>query len=79
VTLLLRSGQHAPGDLTKALAELQIEIYHVPVGRLPEHGRLRAEAMTIRDTRADNGGVTEADWVRINECSKSPGDRWPKQ
>jgi hypothetical protein len=30
-------------------------------------GRLRAEAMTIRDTKAENGGVTEADWVRIND------------
>ena len=35
-----------------------------------EHGRLRAEAMTIRDTKAENGGVTEADWVRINELLK---------
>jgi hypothetical protein len=62
--------QHAPGDLAKALAELQAEIYHVPVDRLLEHGRLRAEAMTIRDTRADSGGVTEADWVRINGLLK---------
>jgi hypothetical protein len=30
-------------------------------------GRLRAEAMTIRDTKAENGGVTEADWARIND------------
>jgi hypothetical protein len=60
-------GQHAPGDLEKALADLQAEIYHVPVDRLLEHGRLRAEAMTIRDTKAENGGVTEADWVRIND------------
>jgi hypothetical protein len=32
-----------------------------------EHGRLRAEAMTIRDTKAEAGGVTEADWARIDE------------
>jgi hypothetical protein len=62
--------QHAPGDLAKALAELQAEIYHVPVDRLLDHGRLRAEAMTIRDTKAENGGVTEADWSRINELLK---------
>lgn len=62
--------EHAPGDLAKALAELQAEIYHVPVDRVLEHGRLRAEAMTIRDTRAENGGVTEADWTRINELLK---------
>src|SRR6266568_6934545 len=60
-------AQHQPGDLDKALAELQAEIYRVPVDRLMEHGRLRAEAMTIRDTKAENGGVTEADWARIND------------
>jgi hypothetical protein len=62
--------QHAPGDLAKALAELQAEIYHVPVDRVLEHGRLRAEAMTVRDTQAEKGGVTEADWTRINELLK---------
>ena len=35
-----------------------------------EHGRLRAEAMKIRDTKAENGGVTEADWARINDLLK---------
>jgi hypothetical protein len=63
-------AQHPPGDLAKALAELQAELYRVPVDRLMEHGRLRAEAMTIRDTRADKGGVTEEDWARINELLK---------
>src|SRR6185503_11632510 len=56
-----------PGDLPKALAELQAEIYQVPADRLMEHGRLRAEAMAIRDTKAESGGVTEADWSKINE------------
>jgi len=60
-------AQHAPGDLDRALADLQAAIYNVPVERVLEHGRLRAEAMTIRDTRAEMGGVTEADWARINE------------
>jgi hypothetical protein len=60
-------ADHAPGDLDRALAELQAEIYSVPVDRLMEHGRLRAEAMTIRDTKAAAGGVTEADWARIDE------------
>ena len=63
-------AQHAPNDLEKALAELQAEIYQVPVDRLMKHGRLRAEAMTSRDTKAENGGVTEADWIRINELLK---------
>lgn len=60
-------AQHAPGDLPRALAELQAEIYRVPVEPLMEHGTLRAEAMTIRDTKAEAGGVTEADWARIDE------------
>ena len=63
-------AQRPPGDLDRALAELQAEIYHVPVDRVLEHGRLRAEAMTIRDTKAENGGVTEADWIHINELLK---------
>jgi len=63
-------AQHGPGDLARALAELQAEIYHVPVERVMEHGRLRAEAMTIRDTKAEQGGVTEEDWARINELLK---------
>jgi hypothetical protein len=60
-------ANHAPQDLPRALAELQAEIYRVPVERLAEHAALRAEAMTIRDTRAEQGGVTEADWARIDE------------
>src|SRR5437773_842185 len=63
-------AQHAPGDLDKALAELQAEIYQVPIERVMEHGRLRAEAMTIRDTKAEHSGVTEADWARINDLLK---------
>lgn len=60
-------AKHPPGDLAQALAELQAEIYRIPIERLLEHGRLRAEAMTIRDTKADTGGVTEADWAKIDE------------
>jgi hypothetical protein len=63
-------AQHAPGDLDRALAELQAELYRVPIDRVMEHARLRAEAMTIRDTKAEAGGVTEADWARINELLK---------
>jgi hypothetical protein len=60
-------ARHAPGDLDRALAALQAEIYGVPIDRLMEHGRLRAEAMTIRDTKAEAGAVTEADWERIDQ------------
>ena len=58
---------HAPGDLERALADLQAEIFRVPVDRVMEHARLRAEAMTIRDDKAEQGGVTEEDWKRIDE------------
>jgi hypothetical protein len=60
-------AKYAAGDLDRSLAELQSAIYGVPVEKLMEHGRLRAEAMAIRDTKAEAGGVTEADWARIHE------------
>lgn len=59
--------QHAEGDLARSLAELQAELYQMPVEKFMEHGRLRADAMTIRDTKAEQGGVTEADWAKIAE------------
>jgi hypothetical protein len=59
--------RHAPGDLERSLASLASEIYRVPAERLADHARLRAEAMEIRDTKAEAGGVTEQDWRRIDE------------
>ena len=56
-----------PEDLPRALADLQAELFRVPAERLAEHARLRAEAMTIRDDKADEGGVNEEDWRRIDE------------
>jgi hypothetical protein len=58
---------HPPEDLPRALADLQAELFRVPAERLAEHARLRAEAMTIRDDKADAGGVNEEDWRRIDE------------
>ncbi len=58
---------HQTGDLDRALAELPAEIYRVPADRLMDHARLRAEAMTIRDKKAEEGGVSEADWAKIEE------------
>ena len=55
----------APGALDRALAELAAELYRVPVERAMDHARLRAEAMTIRDNMAEDGGVTEQDWAKI--------------
>lgn len=55
------------GSLERALAELQAEIYQMPATAFAEHARLRAEAMLLRDRKAEAGGVTDADWVRIRE------------
>jgi hypothetical protein len=54
-----------PLALERALGELQAEIYRLPPERFSEHARLRAEAMAIRDRQASAGGVTSADWKRI--------------
>lgn len=58
---------HKPGNLDRALAELAAELYRVPIERTMEHARLRAEAMTIRDKKAEDGGVKEEDWAKIGE------------
>ena len=59
--------RHAPEDLTRALAELPAELYKVSPESLMEHAQLRADAMKIRDDKADEGGVTEEDWKQIDE------------
>src|SRR5215510_9985507 len=58
-------GRHEPGDLDRALAELPAEIYREPVEKMMEHARLRAEAMTIRDKKAEASGLTDEDWRKI--------------
>ena len=63
--------QHAPEDLPRALAELAGALYGIPPERAAEHARLRAEAMTIRDDKAEQGGVSEADWARIDELLRA--------
>jgi hypothetical protein len=60
-------ASHPPGDLDNALAELAGEIYQMPARRFQEHGKYRAEAMTLRDDEAERGGVTEADWQTIDD------------
>jgi len=55
------------GDLANALAETAAAIYNLPKEVFIEHGRLRAEAMNIRDNKAEADGVTEEDWQKIDE------------
>jgi len=59
--------KYREGDLALALAETAAAIYQMPAENFLEHGRLRAEAMEIRDRQAEAGGVTEADWQKIDE------------
>ncbi|MBX7221203.1 MAG: hypothetical protein K1Y36_14740 [Blastocatellia bacterium] len=60
-------AKHQGGELEGALADAAGAIYQMPPERFAEHARLRAEAMHIRDAKAAQGGVTEADWKRIDE------------
>lgn len=59
--------KYQPGDLSRALAETAAAVYNIPAESFAEHADLRAEAMEIRDTRAESGGVSEEDWNRIDE------------
>lgn len=55
------------GSLSKALAETAAAVYNLSPERFTEHADLRAEAMEIRDTKAEQGGVAEEDWARIDD------------
>lgn len=57
---------HAAGDLERALADLQAEIYRQPSEGFLPHAKARAEAMRIRDNSAAGVGTTEADWRKID-------------
>lgn len=59
--------QYKDGDLGRALADAAAALYNVPAEGFMEYGNLRAEAMKIRDEKAESGGVTEEDWQRIDD------------
>lgn len=59
--------KYEEGDLAKALAESAAAIYNIPSGNFLEYGKFRADAMKIRDDKAEQGGVTEEDWQKIDE------------
>jgi hypothetical protein len=62
------AAEAARDGLERSLAALAAELYQVPAERLAVHAERRAEAMTIRDQRSrEPGGVTEADWGRIED------------
>jgi hypothetical protein len=51
--------------LGRACAEAAEAVYSLPAGSTLEYGRLRAQAMLMRDTRESSGSVTPADWAVI--------------
>ncbi len=59
-----RYGKEA---LDKACADAAAAIYLVSPDSTLEHGRLRADAMVIRDVQATAGGVSEENWVQIDD------------
>ena len=60
-------AKYAEGDLANALAGAAGALYNEPPEKFLEYGRFRAEAMKIRDARAEAGGVREEDWQKIDE------------
>jgi len=60
-------AEHVPQDPDRALAEWSAEVYRVPMSQMIQPARLRAEAMIIRDEKAEKGGLSETDWRRIEE------------
>jgi hypothetical protein len=58
---------HAPGDLSRSLADGAAVIYGVKADDLKEYGDARADAMEIRDNKAEAGGVIEQDWQKIDD------------
>ena len=58
-------ASHADGDLTRSLAELQAEFYHVTPATLLDHAGERALAMLLRDVKAENGDLGPDDWRQI--------------
>jgi hypothetical protein len=60
--------QYGQEALARALMDLQAEVFHMPAGRFSKHGQLRAEAMTLRDSKwGAAGGMTDSDWAKIRE------------
>ena len=60
-------AKYQEGDLANALAEAASALYNVPKENFLEYGRFRAEAMKIRDNKAESGGVSEEDWQKIDD------------
>jgi len=60
-------AKYQEGNLANALADAASALYNVPKEKFLEYGKTRAEAMQIRDTKAEAGGVSEEEWQKIDE------------
>jgi len=61
---------HAPGDLARALAELQSAIYGRPPADFAAHARWRAEAMLLRDAGGNwerIADLLDRSWVSLHD------------
>ena len=58
--------RYGKAALDTACANAAAAIYLVSPDSTFEHGRLRAEAMVIRDVQAAAGGVSEEEWAQID-------------
>lgn len=59
--------QYGKTALDTACANAAAAIYLVSPDSTLAHGRLRADAMVIRDVRAAAGGVSEEEWAQIDQ------------
>lgn len=57
--------RYGPDSLANACAEAAASLYMVSANDTREHGRLRAQAMLLRDARAEAGDMTDTDWATI--------------
>ncbi len=63
--------RYSPGDLARALAELQAAVYDLPAAEFAEHARWRAAAMLLRDAGGDwrrIGEMLDRSWVSLYEA-----------
>lgn len=60
-------NNRTPEELENALAFAAAALYRVPPVTLLEYARERTVAMSIRDSAAQAGGVSERDWMNIED------------
>ncbi|WP_020594668.1 hypothetical protein [Spirosoma panaciterrae] len=57
--------RHPPAEWARLQAQIVADMYHIPIERCAEYGRLRTEAMLFRDRRGES--MTESDWQKIQK------------